>query len=163
MIKLTPEQIAQFFHRSYTAVDGLWFMKVEEQYGFDIALDIDEEVWKVMPKIQARFLKSITELNTGIQALIECFTTKLKIENFVFTVEESIVDKSYIISIKQCPWFDLLVKSKRTHLAEKIGTRICNTEFGIWAQEFGSEIQCELDNKLCKGGGCCTIKIQEQP
>jgi len=54
MLKLTDKQIVEYFKRSYTAVDGLWFMKVEEIYGFDTALDIDEEVWKVMPKIQAR-------------------------------------------------------------------------------------------------------------
>jgi hypothetical protein len=59
MIQLTPEQIAEYYHRSYTVVDGLWFMKIEEKYGFDAALDIDKEVWKVFPKMQARLLKSL--------------------------------------------------------------------------------------------------------
>jgi hypothetical protein len=29
-------------------------MKVKEKYGFDSTLDVDNEVWKVMTKIQAR-------------------------------------------------------------------------------------------------------------
>jgi hypothetical protein len=40
MIELSDKQIAEFWHRSYTSVDGLWFMKVEEKHGFDLALDI---------------------------------------------------------------------------------------------------------------------------
>ena len=54
MLNLTPEQTADYLHKSYAAVDGLWFMKVEEAEGFDKALDIDEKVWQVMPKIQAK-------------------------------------------------------------------------------------------------------------
>ncbi len=52
MKHLTDQQAAEYFHRSFTAVDGLWFMKVEEKHGFDAALEIDNEVWKVLPKIQ---------------------------------------------------------------------------------------------------------------
>ena len=57
MINLTDVQIAEYYHRSFSVVDGLWFMKIEERYGFEAALDIDSEVWKVVPKIQARKLK----------------------------------------------------------------------------------------------------------
>ena len=57
MTKLSSQQVAEYFSRSYRAVDGLWFMKVEEKLGFDAALELDNEVWKVMPKIQARMIK----------------------------------------------------------------------------------------------------------
>jgi hypothetical protein len=57
MTKLSSQQVAEYFNRSYKAVDGLWFMKVEEKYEFDVALELDNEVWKVMPKIQARMIK----------------------------------------------------------------------------------------------------------
>ena len=57
-MKLTDKETAEYLYRCYTAVDGLWFVKVEEKYGFDSALDIDKEVWKIMPKIQSRFLKN---------------------------------------------------------------------------------------------------------
>ena len=69
MIRLSNRQIAEYFHRSYTAVDGLWFMKVEEKYGFDVALDIDNEVWKVFAKMQARLLKSLGQTGDGIDSL----------------------------------------------------------------------------------------------
>jgi hypothetical protein len=44
MDSLTDQQICDYSHRSYKAVDGLWFMKAEEKYGFNAALDIDKEV-----------------------------------------------------------------------------------------------------------------------
>ena len=76
-MKLTDKETTEYLHRCYTAVDGLWFVKVEERYGFNTALDIDEEVWKVIPKIQARFLKHKLKKERGLEALLECFSTKL--------------------------------------------------------------------------------------
>ena len=70
MTRLTEEQKTEYFRRSYTAVDGLWFMKVEEAYGFDNALDIDDEVWKVLPKIQARMLKGLTETGDDLESVL---------------------------------------------------------------------------------------------
>ena len=32
MIELNDKQIAEYFYRCYTSVDGLWFMKVEEVF-----------------------------------------------------------------------------------------------------------------------------------
>ncbi|MCJ7722279.1 DUF6125 family protein, partial [Candidatus Bathyarchaeota archaeon] len=62
---MSSQQVADFFNRSYKAVDGLWFMKVEEKYGFDAALELDNEVWKVMAKIQARKIKSFLGLKNA--------------------------------------------------------------------------------------------------
>ncbi len=62
MFELNDKQIAEFFRRSYTAVDGLWFVKAEETCGFDAALDLDDEVWKIFPKVQARMLKDMTRM-----------------------------------------------------------------------------------------------------
>jgi hypothetical protein len=80
MGSLSDAQVAEYFNRSYRAVDGLWFMKVEEKFGFDVALHIDAEVWKVMPKIQARLIKSFSKLDEGEVALLESLKTKLFLE-----------------------------------------------------------------------------------
>lgn len=83
-LQLDERKMVEYFKRSYRAVDGLWFMKVEERYGFDTALDIDDDVWRVMPKIQARTLKSMICDSNGLDALIKCFAAKLAIEEFEF-------------------------------------------------------------------------------
>ena len=47
----SDECLAEFLHRSYTAVDGLWFVKVEESSDFDHALELDRQAWAIMPKL----------------------------------------------------------------------------------------------------------------
>ena len=39
MLNLTRQQTADYLHRSYTAVDGLWFMKAEAVLGFLCCLE----------------------------------------------------------------------------------------------------------------------------
>jgi predicted ArsR family transcriptional regulator len=157
MIELTQKQIAEYFHRSYSAVDGLWFMKIEGKYGFDVALDIDNEVWKVFPKIQARLLKSMGKLEDGIEGLHEALTTKLKLEGCEFKTEKA--DRGFRITLNNCPWHNLMVKSKREALSGKVGALICNTENSAWAAEFGPGIKFELKRQICTGSKSCILKF----
>ena len=160
MIRLTDKQRAEFFHRSYTAVDGLWFIKVEERWGFEAALDIDNEVWKILPKIQARQLKSMGKLGKGMEALCECLTTKLALENFAFTPEKD--ETGFKIVINECPWHNLMLKSNREELSAKVGTLICNTEYSVWAAEFGEEIAFALQSQICKGASVCILQFTKE-
>ncbi len=156
MIKLTDYEISKYFYRSYTAVDGLWFLKVEEKYGFGAALNIDNEVWKVMPKIQARFLKSKIKEKLGLDALFETFTTKLKLDGFKFKAEKENNNIIKII-ISDCPWHNTMIKSNRAEFSEKVGSRICNTEYKVWSSEFGKNISFELKDQICRGSKSCRL------
>jgi len=160
MIQLTPQQIAEYFHRSYTTVDGLWFMKVEGKYGFDAALDIDNEVWKVFPKIQARLLKSLGKTGDGIEALFECLSTKLTLEGFKFKAGKTGNRGGFKITINECPWHNLMIKSGRENLSGKVGTLVCNAEYSVWASEFGEDIRFELKDQICGGSQSCTIQFK---
>jgi hypothetical protein len=82
MTGLTDEQETEYFRRSYTAADGLCFTKVEERLGFAEALQMDETVWKVLPKIQARTLKGMMLLESGLQGLEEALSARLALEGF---------------------------------------------------------------------------------
>lgn len=157
MFELSASQVADFFRRSYTAVDGLWFVKVEEKYGFDAALDLDDEVWKVFPKIQARMLKDMTGLNSGLEALRRCLATKLSMEGFQF--DTSPAGDRFMVSISRCPWHDAMVKSGRVALSGKVGTRICGTEYTVWAAEFGSGIRFQRKSEICNGASRCILEF----
>jgi hypothetical protein len=140
-------------------VDGLWFMKVEGKYGFDVALDIDNEVWKVFPKMQARLLKSLGKTGDGIDALFECLTTKLTLEGFKFKADKN-DSRSFKITINECHWHNLMVKSGREKLSGKVGTLICNTEYSVWASEFGEKIRFELGEQICQGSKTCILQFK---
>ena len=160
MLKLTDKQTAEYYKRSYTAVDGLWFMKVEAIYGFDAALDIDDEVWKVMPKIQARKLKSMGCSTDGLDGLQQCLTTKLTLDGFAFETEQSGDMKSFTITLSECPWHEMMIRSGREHLSGPVGTRICTTEYQAWAAEFGDVISFELGDQICEGFKSCTLMFR---
>jgi len=157
MLNLTDKQIAEYMFRSYAAVDGLWFVKLEEKAGFDTALDIDEAVWKIMPKIQARKLRSMANIPDGLDGLFEAYTTKITLEGFEFETRREL--NAFEIIVSKCPWYEIMVKSNRGHVAEKIGDRICNAEYGGWATEFGSDLGFELRSRICRGQAQCRLRF----
>jgi hypothetical protein len=155
VIPLTDEQKIEFLRRNYTAIDGLWFMKIEEKYGFEAALEIDREVWKVFPKVQARLLKSMTGKDSGLDALVDCYTARLALDNFTFHVEKSAYDAKVVI--EKCPWHEIMVKSGREKLSGRIGNVICQTECETWAKEFGKDLIFESEGRICKGDKVCIV------
>ena len=160
MIELTDEQATDFFRRCYAAVDGLWCMKVEEKYGFETALEIDNAVWQVFPKIQARKLKELTKLGNGIEALRECFTTKLSLEGYSYKVEDVDDRGGFQIITARCPWHNIMVDSGREKLSSRVGNAICTTEYSVWASEFGDDIQWEQLCRLCEGSETCVVRFR---
>jgi hypothetical protein len=160
MGSLTDKQSVEYFHRSYKATDGLWFMKVEEKHGFNAALEIDKEVWKVIPKIQARMIKSMLGKGEGETALLESLKAKFAMEGFKFGVEQK--PDGFQIIINDCPWHNLMVKSRRKAYSEKVGTAICNVEYSVWASEFDENIHFTLQTQRCKNSEHCTLNFKKR-
>jgi len=159
MEKITQQQIIEYFKKSYTAADGLWFMKTEEKYDFDTALELDAKVWEVMPKIQARMLKPLADSGNKLKDLMECLRAKFSLEDFSCTIEDNTDSGSFSIIISSCPWHNLLLKSNRENLSAKIGSLICEREYEVWANEFGSDINFKIEEKICAGAGNCILRF----
>ena len=157
MTTLNSQQIAEYFSRSYTSADGLWFMKVEEKYGFDAALEVDDEVWKVLPKIQARLIKKFLDLKEGPDDLLEALKAKLELEGFKFTAEKTA--NGFQISVMDCPWHNLMIKSGREHLAEKVGKKICSTEYQVWVSELAAKMKFMLRFQKCGKSDYCILEF----
>jgi hypothetical protein len=154
MTEFTDLQKKEYFRRSYQAVDGLWFLKVEEKYGFEAALELDEAVWKVLPKIQARTMKAMTGLDKGIDSLYEGLTARLCLEGFDFRCQR--MESGFRIAVNRCPWHDLIVKSGREHIGESVGDLICGVENAVWASEFG-DIGFRRESRICRGDRTCSL------
>jgi hypothetical protein len=161
--KFTDAQIAAFLKRSYFAVDGLWFLKSEEQHGLSEAMDLDEAVWEIMPKVQAREAAKILDLEGGsLQAVQQGFEFKLTAEGYDFDVETSGDEVRFIV--KTCPWYEVLKKCDRTHLAESIADRICTREFSGWTKELAPGTEFELRSRLCVESDnceCCRLVFRQ--
>ena len=160
-MRLTGKKAERYLRRSYTAVDGLWFVKVEEKFGFRTALTIDREVWKVMPKIQARTLAALAGVkDRNIRTLASCFAEKLMMDGFTFTSKRE--KDGFSVSVTACPWFEALRKSGRERVAGRIGSAICTTEYGVWAAEFNNAAEFGLVSQICKGDRRCLFKFRSR-
>lgn len=163
MTELTDEQRTEYFRRSYTAVDGLWFMKVEEKLGFDEALKVDEAVWRVLPKIQARTIKEMLHLQSGLHDLDQALSARLAMEGFEFRIEPE-KDRLAVI-IRRCPWHDIMIKSGRGALSEQVSEVICRVENSVWASEFSREkgeskqIEFSREKRICQGEERCMLRF----
>jgi Family of unknown function (DUF6125)/L-2-amino-thiazoline-4-carboxylic acid hydrolase len=163
MTDLTDKQKMEYFYRSYVAADGLWFMKIEENYGFEAALEMDEAVWKVLPKIQSRIIKSMMNLDKGLDGLEQAVAARLDLEGFGFELERD--KSSIVVIIRKCPWHDLILKSGRENIFERVGDLICRVENLAWASEFGGpgsdEIRFQREDGLCKGAKRCVLRFSK--
>ena len=160
MTELTEEQKKEYFRRSYTAVDGLWFMKVEERMGFEKALQIDEAVWRVLPKIQARTLKAMMDLPFGLDGLKQALSARLVMEGFDFHMMEK--EGAVEVEVHGCPWHRIMIDSGRAGLSERVSEVICRVENETWAREFsgpGGKIGFEREKRLCRGDGMCRLRF----
>jgi hypothetical protein len=183
---LNSKQVKEYIQNSYAKVDGLWFLKIEEQFGFEKALDIDLEVWKVMPKIQARYLKSvpgIKEIANSFDMFFECIKIKMELDNFIIKIAQTRQDtrnkinyskksanygsafkenNAITVTVNNCPWHNLMIKSGRENLSEQIGRVICQNEYSIFASEFDKNIKFELGERICKWSTCCKFVFMKE-
>ena len=157
-MNLTEKDIIEYFHKCFTSVDGLWFLKVEEISGFDTALALDKKVWSILPKIQARFLKERLQLKTDCgNIFFEALKTKLALDRFEFELmkKENIIE----VKINQCPWHSILKKSGREKLSARIGSVICPSEYKVFAAEFNPNIGLDINRGICSGKKSCILKF----
>lgn len=158
-MELSDAERGEYFHRSYAAIDGLWFMKVEERHGFEEALRLDEAVWRVLPKIQARTLKRLLCIKEGLDGLEQALSARLEMEGFSFEIKRQ--DGGLEVLVESCPWHQIMLKSGRGHLSERVSEIICRVENQAWAKEFSSgeseEIGFERFERLCMGECRCRM------
>lgn len=148
--------LAQFLKRSYAAVDGLWFVKVEETSGFEHALELDRQVWAVMAKIQARKARELLGVDDNTPAdLARC--VGLKFLGDGQDADISHTNGGVRVRLPACMWFDVMQRAGREDVARRIGEVICPTEMAVWAQEFGGGYEVNIPRRLCAGCECCEI------
>ncbi|UCC17959.1 MAG: hypothetical protein JSU58_05250 [Dehalococcoidales bacterium] len=90
--------------RTYYTIDGLWFLAVEEKYGFDVAFELNQVVWrKAGPIIGARLLKNLdTKGKSPLQVLTEMLFSDPLI--FVHTPEVTeLTDAKAVFRFLDCP------------------------------------------------------------
>lgn len=146
---MDKDLIIEYLRKSYFSVDGLWFVLLEEEDSFHKALELDEKVWKILPKIQARLVKKALKL-TGLplKILSEYLKVKLESEGYNYGISFSSQHR-FMLKVNSCPWLNILREANRQNLAQKISKHICQEEFKVWAIEVDTNIKIDFKEKMC--------------
>jgi len=88
---------------NYRSVDGLWFQFVEQQFGTERAVELDEAVWQVLGKIEARRVKKAFNLtDEGIPAILKALQLSPSMAAFGPSDAEQPSAKQVRFSITDC-------------------------------------------------------------
>ena len=128
-----------FMHlRDLWAVDGLYYMGIEEKYGTEIATEIDCFVWKIMGKIEARRIKQLFNIKgTDIPSMMKA----LQYSGWALDLE----DKEVIIEEKKGIIRNTACRVQNTRIEKNLGEFGCKpVRFGFltsFAKEFNPNIK----------------------
>lgn len=99
ILDIPKEKLADFIFmhlRDLWAVDGLYYLGIEEEFGTEAATEIDRKVWSVMGKIEARRIKNLfTITKKDIPSMLKA----LRYSGWALDLEdkEIIVEKDHAI------------------------------------------------------------------
>lgn len=103
---LSREELQDFLKDAalnWLAHDGLWFRAVEERYGMEAALELDQRAWQQFTVIEAKRIMKRLKLESGggIPALIKALSYRL----YAHINQQDIVeadDTRFIFRMKTC-------------------------------------------------------------
>jgi ferredoxin-like protein FixX len=150
---------SDYLRKCFVSVDGLWFMKIEEDADFEKALEIDIAVWNVLPKIEARTIQELLSLGHGIEALHAGLDFKLAAERYGHALSPVRQD-AFTLDVHDCPWVKHIKKAGRARFIERIAASICPAEYGAFTAEFGKSISIEHQHGDCAEHGTCRFVFQ---
>ncbi len=153
--------VIDYLRKSYFSVDGLWFMIAEEELGFEKAVELDKKVWAILPKIQARLIKSkLKKKDFDLESIIEILKIKFGSEEYEYSYK--IDQSSAEIKVIKCPWQEILIQSNRRDIGPVIGDEICQTELLSWINELNKDFKLETIARICQGHESCIFKIDKR-
>lgn len=156
---LSDSNLKEYFKRCFFSVDGFWFIMAEKELGFDKALEIDKNVWKLLPKTQVRKIRGLLGIKTNnICDIRTTLEFKLQAEDYTYEAR-NISDQVFEIAITGCPWLTVMREAGRQELAAKVGKTICPTEYSVWAKEFGMNLDIDLNSCLCSDNTPCILRF----
>ncbi len=117
-MELDREQIDKLRLGAITAIDGLWFLSVENHLDFDTALKIDLDVWKNYGIIILKRMGKMAGRPLGKGELIDLPTVKFFLETLskidgTEYASEFLDDSTLEFKVHRCPWYENLKEGRQ--------------------------------------------------
>lgn len=102
--QISADKLTEVCSRSLHTVDGLWFLAVEEKYGFDAAFELNQVVWRRCSLIHGRRLLKNFDIkgNTPLRTLIKL----IRADPLLFVRRAEILtltDTRAVLRLIECP------------------------------------------------------------
>ncbi|MEM4949562.1 MAG: DUF6125 family protein [Candidatus Jordarchaeales archaeon] len=155
---IPPERVAEFFRGAYAAIDGVWFMSVEEKYGLSEAAELDARVWRLFARILAkRIMREFDVKGDGLDALVKSISLRWRMEKWVFETH-SLSEREAVMRVYVCPWLEAVVKSGRRHVIPAMCGEVCEAVYRSWAETVNPKIVLERTRRMGCGDEFCEFK-----
>ncbi|MGB9659343.1 MAG: DUF6125 family protein [Nitrososphaerales archaeon] len=134
---------AEFLLRQYRLVDAHWFLKVEDNFGLDLASKFNEEIWAKLGEVSAKDIIRYIGVEKGdLKSVLEA------LKYFPWTIIASwkiteFSDKRAVILAERCPPQESRLKSGRKIFACKA---MQQSFFENFVKIFNSSIKVRCHN-----------------
>ncbi|RLF15575.1 MAG: hypothetical protein DRJ97_03510 [Thermoprotei archaeon] len=127
---LSQEELLKWLREAYYAVDGIWFLTVEEKRGLDEAIEVDLKVWERFATVMAKRVKRRFNLEGDLGTIVKSTKVFFDIEGWRVDLKP----EEGLINVEFCPWWDYLNRVGRGWIIEKVCPKVCEVIFSSWAK-----------------------------
>ncbi|MFC1900840.1 DUF6125 family protein [Chloroflexota bacterium] len=140
---IPDETFKEVCARSLYTVDGVWFLAVEDKYGFDVAFEMNQAVWKrISPIVGRRLMKNLDlDGKPPLQALLELIVSDPMIRVHKPEVV-TLTDKRAVLRFIECP---IQVARIRDGKGVYNGVPGCSTLFDAYSELIDPRIKVDCN------------------
>lgn len=115
----SKDQLMKHFGQVGQILDGLWFLEVEKKFGFDIAYEIDEIVWKNFARKEAKKIRDLFGLKqVGFEELKDILRHLIFNQSLEYEIKDvsdpSGIQKKLQFDVNKCKTYEGMRKVGRS-------------------------------------------------
>ena len=162
LLQLSQQELVSLieaYSKLYIALDGLWFLSVEEECGYDVATKLDVKVWESLAPREAKRISNVRKVTEGgIEAVIEAF----KLRPTFLTKEYEVIreENRAIVRVTKCRSLDAMERDKR-EVSSCI--RVLESVYPKFASSIDSRVKLRVlkaPPRKSAGDICCEWEIE---
>ena len=155
---LEDSNVIKLQQKELTALDGLWFLEVEKELGYEAANKINMEVWRRCGPILVREMKKIFHLEGKTFDEVKIlFGSLMELDGSAFTFE-SPDDQHLVVRISRCVWYENLKRAGRHALHDCM--KIDLALLPKWLEAINSRLVFDFGKAIPKGDAFCEIVLR---
>lgn len=154
---LTKDEFNHLLEKAFTALDGLWFLGVSEDFGFDAALKVDIYVWRRFGQVLIRRMKKMWNKEYLNREDILRFLEILYVFGHLKVDEVTVDGNTYTYKVNRCLWWDNLKRSGRDKIipCHQVDLEMLKA----WLEDLDPEASIEFQASLPEGQDKCQWRI----